>query len=247
MSVLSLGGVDFQGWELPEEVPLGGQQAGTMQKMAGGFRVFDASGPDDAPIKWNGQFRGASAMSRAMALDGMRRAGGLQSFFVLGLAYSVIIRNFVFKPQRAGIEVPYEIELEVVQDLAQGIFGFAVASIDVVVGNDLAKAFGLFSGAAAASIAVLQNVIQTVSPFATAPLSALAPANAAAHDALTLGAAAITAEDALIPADPFNGALLENGPIDLLAAVSALNTQTANLDGYAYLGRAATNLANAVG
>lgn len=138
MGVLSLGGVEFQGFELPQEISLGGSHAGKLWKLPGGARIFDAQGPDDAPIKWSGRFRGGDALSRAVALDTMRRSGGQVQFSVLGLSYSVYIKSYSFNPKHA-FEIPYTVELEVIRDQGQGVGGGGTAAtLDTQVATDIA-------------------------------------------------------------------------------------------------------------
>lgn len=138
MPALVLGGVSFQDFEIPESVKLGGNQAGKLWKLPGGVRIFDAQGPDDDTIEWSGRFRTASAMGRALAIDGMRRAGQPIQLSVLGLSYFVIIRTFSFHPARAGFEIVYEIGLIVLTDNTQGFAAVASATIDSLVTADIA-------------------------------------------------------------------------------------------------------------
>jgi hypothetical protein len=137
MPALVLGGVAFQDFEIPEDVRLGGNHAGKLWKLSGGVRIIDAQGPDDETIEWHGRFRTGSAMGRALAIDGMRRAGQPVFLAVLGLSYQVFIRTFTFHPQRNGFEIPYEISLIVLVDNTQGLGFFAPSSIDSLVAADI--------------------------------------------------------------------------------------------------------------
>src|ERR1700758_1264934 len=142
MSAISLGGIVFEGFEIPERVNLGGCQAGHLWKLAGGVRIFNANGPDDDPIRWEGRFRGPDAISRAASIDSMRRSGNQIPFSVLGLSYLVYIKHFEFKPQRP-MEVPYEIELEVLIDQGQGA-GFSLpTSLDSLIQADISAGTAL--------------------------------------------------------------------------------------------------------
>jgi hypothetical protein len=108
--------------------------------LPGGVRIVDASGPDDDVIEWGGRFRGGTAMSRALAVDGMRRAEQQVSLQVLGLSYNVFIRSFSWHPGRGGLEIGYEISLHVLVDNTQGGGFFATVAIDVLVKNDMQAA-----------------------------------------------------------------------------------------------------------
>jgi hypothetical protein len=140
MPALVLGTVAFAGFELPEVVRLGGNHAGKLWKLPGGVRIIDQAGPDDNTIEWHGRFRGATAMSRSLLIDGMRRAGNVTSLQVLGLSYSVFIRTFIFHLARAGLEIDYEISLIVMTDNTQGTAAFTPININILVANDMAAA-----------------------------------------------------------------------------------------------------------
>ncbi len=79
-------------------------------------------------------------MGRALAVDGMRRAGRPVLLSVLGLSYQVFIRTFTFNPGRNGFEITYEIALEVLIDSTQGLLAGATTSIDILIANDMATA-----------------------------------------------------------------------------------------------------------
>lgn len=138
MPALVLGGVQFNDFELPEEVKLGGNHAGKLWKLPGGVRIIDAQGPDDESIEWRGRFRSGTAMSRALSIDSMRRSGRAISLQVLGLSYQVFIRTFTFHPARNGFEIPYEISLIVLLDNTQGLGSFTSSTIDSLVAADIA-------------------------------------------------------------------------------------------------------------
>src|SRR5579872_6570963 len=115
MSVtLTLGGVVFQGFEIPETMPSGGDQMIALHKMPGGNRVIDAMGPDDGVIRWSGRFRGSGAETRALLLDFMRRQGQQQLLSYSLHRYQVVISHFEADFQYGGLEIPYSISCEVV-------------------------------------------------------------------------------------------------------------------------------------
>jgi hypothetical protein len=104
----------FQDFEVPEELPFGGAQMLAKKQLLGGERQIDAMGADDEPIEWTGRFRGADAVSRARSLDAKRRAGKALTLTWGEFTYSVVIARFRPVYQRAGLEIPYTIVLEVV-------------------------------------------------------------------------------------------------------------------------------------
>lgn len=143
---LILGGVIFNGFEIPEKVPLGGKQAHKIHKLPGGVRIIDTKGPDDNEIKWKGRFRSITAIPRAQSIDSLRRAGIEVPLIVLGMVYTVVITSFTFDILRP-YEVDYDIELTVVSDDTQGLglLG-AIVGLAGSVAGDVAIGAGLIGG-----------------------------------------------------------------------------------------------------
>jgi hypothetical protein len=118
---LTLGGYTFQGFGVPERINGGGAQRLVVHKMLGGARVIDALGPDDDAIHFQGRFRNAddlNAMGDAMRMDQMRRAGRPVLLTYWNQNIWVVISKFAFSFERF-YEVPYQLELEVMQNAAQ--------------------------------------------------------------------------------------------------------------------------------
>lgn len=138
---LTLGGVVFTGFEIPESINFGGEQKLAVHKLPGGGRVIDAMGPDDADIRWSGRLRGESSEQRGILLDFMRRRGQKVLLAWSLHRYQVVIRSFEANFQNP-FEVPYTLVCTVVRDEAQTVasaaFGFAAA-----FASDLAAAAGL--------------------------------------------------------------------------------------------------------
>lgn len=138
---LTLGGVVFQGFEIPESINFGGQQMLAVHKLPGGTRVVDAMGPDDADIRWSGRFRGPSAEQRATLLDYMRRQGN-QILLSWGLhRFQVVIREFTANYQR-DTEITYSIACMVVLDEAQALLSLAAGFAEAIAA-DAVSALGL--------------------------------------------------------------------------------------------------------
>ena len=249
MAVLILDGFVFDGFEIPEEVALGGEQAGDMVKLPGGTRVFDAHGPDDAPIGWSGRARGADAIARAMTLDGMRRAGGQRQLSVLGLSYAVILRSFHFKIHRP-YEIEYQIELWVIADQAQGLVGFVAATLDTLVSADVTSALGLLGAApalAGATVTAYQTAVSTVGTLQQATLGTLAPLITAGAAASAQLDATTQALDASMATDAFDASAQDRGASAMQALLASMEEQSDLVLGAAYLARSVKNLANATG
>jgi hypothetical protein len=141
MTTLTLGGVVFQDFEVPERINFGGEQALAVHRLPGGARVIDTLGPDDADIRWSGRFRGPTAEERAILLDFLRRSGSQQLLSWSFHFYQVVIKEFTADFQQS-YEIPYSISCLVVTDLTQALIQAAVGLIDAIA-NDLLNAVGL--------------------------------------------------------------------------------------------------------
>jgi hypothetical protein len=144
MSVtLTLGGIVFQGFEIPATINSGGEQMLAIHKMPGGNRVIDAMGPDDSEIRWSGRFRGSSAESRALLVDFMRRQGQQQLLAYSLHRYQVIVKDFSANFEQS-YEIPYSITCAVVLDETQALGSLVVGFIEAIAG-DVVNALGLSS------------------------------------------------------------------------------------------------------
>jgi hypothetical protein len=183
--ILTLGGVIFNGFEVPESIRIGGDHALVAHKLPGGARTVDAMGPDDADIPWSGRFRGATAESRARILEGYRKSGRKYLLQWSTYRYQVIVQSF--KPDyQQPFEIPYSISCFVVADESAPILT-GIPGIDAIIGSDLGNALGLSNSLGIASIGTAMNSVQqaisTVNTLKNAPLSSLSQITS------TLGAA----------------------------------------------------------
>lgn len=162
---LSLGGVTFTGFECPEELPFGGKQRIAEHQVIGGSRTVDAMGPTPEVISWHGRFRGADALSRAQELDSMRQSGAEVDLSWESVYYTVVISHFVARPNKS-YEVPYEIEVVVVDDPslggAGGLIGALASSLDSLVSGDMVSAISSFSGVLGNVSGIVGNVVSVV-------------------------------------------------------------------------------------
>jgi hypothetical protein len=138
---LSLGGVVFQGFEIPETINFGGDQKLVVHKLPGGGRVIDSMGPDDADIRWSGRLRGSGSEERGMMLDYMRRQGRRILLAWSLHRYQVVIHTFEANYQNP-YEIPYSIACTVVLDESQALASVAVGFAESLAA-DLADAVGL--------------------------------------------------------------------------------------------------------
>lgn len=182
---LTLDSFTFQGFEVPEKIPLGGAQALVIHKLPGGDRVVQSMGRDDDPIQWNGLFLGASALNRARELDTIRVQGRPVLLAFLGLKYNVVIKSFKFVVE-AFFRVSYTIDLEVIKDLTQPSHASNATSLSDSIRGDSISAVALGGKIAdltlTSALASMDAAIKSVSDFATATQatinSVLAPVSA---------------------------------------------------------------------
>ena len=136
--ILTLGGVIFQGFEVPDTIAIGGEQALVVHKLPGGARTIDAMGRDDRDIPWSGRFRGSSAESRARILDNYRIGGQPLLLQWSTYRYQVIVQSFKADYQQP-FEIPYSISCVVVADESTPILT-GIPGIDELIGSDLGAA-----------------------------------------------------------------------------------------------------------
>jgi hypothetical protein len=131
MSLLTLGSVTFQAFEVPARISFGGAQSLRVHKLIGGARVIDSLGRDDAALVWSGVLSGASATARGRALDAMRAAGEAQTLTWDAYCYAVVIAKLTMDFCNPWW-IPYRMTCEVQADLGQGL-----ASAVDVIGTDI--------------------------------------------------------------------------------------------------------------
>ncbi len=227
-SYLLLGPILFQDFELPPSVSWGGAQSLTVHKLPGGLRIIDAMGRDDAEITWTGVFTGSDAGLRARTVDLMRADGGLWPLTWETFFYSVIVSRFEADYRRPNW-IPYRVTCTVLRDEAEAVIQ-GTLSIGATILSDLTAADSLdtgidLSGTTAATSVQGATTLGT-SSYAQAQSQLATAAGTAATQLATIGAQLTTATD--------------------LGQATTLAGQTAQLaTARGFLGRAATNLANA--
>ena len=114
---LTLGGVAFRDFEVPEQIVFGGGQTFVAHQIIGGSRIVDALGAVDAEISLDGVFSGPDAIVRVQALDVARSLGGTLPLMWQGFFFSVIIAELVASYVKPWW-IPFRLRLVVVADLA---------------------------------------------------------------------------------------------------------------------------------
>jgi hypothetical protein len=220
-TTLKLDSITFQGFEIPEQITLGGAQALVVHKLPGGDKVVQSMGREDDSIPWSGMFLGSDALDRARAVDTLRIQGVAVFFSFMTFNYSVKVKKFTFTVE-AFYRVLYTIELEVIQDFTQQNYSSQQASVTDAIYTDSSSA--VVSGAAVgdsplrSALATMDSTIKSVSDFAKATQSTintvLAPISAVQQRVTTLIA---SASNTLINVTTLGG-ILPNTPIAQQAA-----------------------------
>jgi hypothetical protein len=128
---LTLGGVTFQDFEVPERITFGGRQRAAVHELIGGGRVVDVLGGQPAEIVFSGIVSGADASSRAQSLEAACAAGlvlplGWDAFY-----YNVVIGEFVADFKKS-YWIPFEICCLVIADITTVAASLPVAAASLV-------------------------------------------------------------------------------------------------------------------
>lgn len=173
---LQLGKFIFGRFEIPEHIEFGGDQKLIVHELVGGTRQIDAMGEAPNALDWSGFLVGENALSRALYLDGLRKAGQQLTLTWSELAYTVVIRSLRCDFVRS-YRIPYHITCEVVSDDTSPISQLVDPSPEQLIADDLSDANGLAGaigdGALSALMGGLNTAISTVGNLAAAAQSTL--------------------------------------------------------------------------
>jgi hypothetical protein len=225
--VLTLGGVTFQDFEVPEKITLGNTQRVAMHELIGGGQVVDALGDAMGKIALAGVFSGADAAARAQSLEGATALGAQLPMLWDCFFYTVIIETFEAEYEKPWW-IPFSLVCQIVFDPVAAVAD-SVSSLTNLVAGDVASAVAL---APQAGLALGLSGV---------------PGAAALAAAQGVVAAGITASDAALTA----GGAFFDGAVDAVSGAAGL-TQLVGVSGQlaavtglsSYINRAATNTAN---
>lgn len=131
--MLSLGGIVFESYALPEHVPLGGEHHFVVHKLIGGDRVINAMGRDDSDISWSGRLQRPDAVEVAQSIDQLRISGQAVPLIVDSQMYTVGVHKFEWDYERF-YQILYKITCLVISSQGGNI---AVESLDTLISSDL--------------------------------------------------------------------------------------------------------------
>lgn len=207
---LTLGGVEFQDFEIPDAIRgFGGEQMLNVHRLPGGARVIDAMGRDDGQIEWSGRFRGSDALSRARAVDELRIAG--QSVFLSfgDVLETVLVHRFSYSIERL-YEVPYVLVLEVLSDDSSSAQGDG-PGVDEMIDGDSDSLGTLGSGIGdsglSGALSSVTGAVSQVQSFATAAREQLATVTAPIQTARAQAATLIASTEGVIGGTSLPGSL----------------------------------------
>ena len=140
---LILGGIVFDDWMTPGDMPFGGKQAMKIHKLPGGSRVIDILGPDEMDIKFKGIIWAANAAGTAEALNGMRIAGDPVALSFGGNFYQVIVEDCVLHIHRYPQWYEYDISCVVASNPMAGNLAVSLSSFGSLVSADMASALSV--------------------------------------------------------------------------------------------------------
>jgi hypothetical protein len=241
-TTLTLGPVIFQGFEIPCGINFGGKQRLAVHRLPGGVRVIDALGRDDADIAFSGIFCGDNATLRARLLDEMRASGALLPLTWDVFFYTVVVAQFQANYSTSNW-IPYRITCTVLLDEASALIQAAV-SLGASVLSDVGTAI---SQAMASGVDI--SSLQTTMSDTSATVRDTAAYNVAQSGIATVQsnlASAIDAAGTALPIDAITSpGNASSGVAGLTTAIGASQQLSQLTIAQSYLGRVATNLANA--
>lgn len=115
-----LGGIEFSGFEVPELVPLGGEQAHSVKDFPGGDRQVQSFGYHRRPLTWTGILIGSDALKRHQALETMCDTGKAVTWSFGNQLADVLVTRY-HPDLMDRFEIHYALEMVVVQDHAKPV------------------------------------------------------------------------------------------------------------------------------
>lgn len=238
---LILGPVEFQHFEVPARINMGGAQRLAIHYLSDGARVIDALGRDDADISFSGSFSGSDATLRARMLDEMRVSGQTYVLCWDIFLYSVVIKRFE-ADFRTGWWIPYRMTCAVVRDEASALIEAIASAAESVLGDVAsAQVYAATAGVDVSAASALLNQPNSTTlgtPAYSAAVAALAQTNSELDNTASETAAVLSGQTAAMPGQPIPAIAMMN------AATSSAGQLSSTVIARSYFGRAAHNLAN---
>ncbi|WDZ97989.1 hypothetical protein Herbaro_09470 [Herbaspirillum sp. WKF16] len=220
-TIVQLGDFEFFRYEVPEKIPFGGEQRLVIHKMVGGKREVQALGADPAPISWSGLFFGETALDRARYVNTLKDTGQEVILLWSEFFYRVVIKEFRADYERF-YQIPYQITVEVVEDLSTPVTEIAAANVDDMINEDAINMSGMCDEIGDSELSELMDGLNS----AIAAVSDLAKAAQSTINSVLKPLNAVRARVTLLMASVNNtvrnvttlGGILPNNPIAANAA-----------------------------
>jgi hypothetical protein len=140
---LTLGGLVFDSWSTPHQIPFGGQQAVRVHKLPGGSRVTDVLGPDERDIVFSGMVYNNAAVAFSEAIDAMRISGAQVPLTFAGRFHLGIVKEVKINIERYPQLTGYDIVFLVTQNNMAGPLSAIPSTVSQLVSADLATALSI--------------------------------------------------------------------------------------------------------
>ena len=109
MSMITLGGFNFQNWEVPEIVKSGGPEQHAIHMQPGGARTIDILGRNETTFFWSGRLISNDSSASALQIEGIKVSGGVYALVYGPYNQDVVITKLDFMYHRQNW-VDYTIE-----------------------------------------------------------------------------------------------------------------------------------------
>ena len=229
---LSLGQVNFQDMEVPQELALGGSQAVVTHDFPGGIRTVQTFGafPPES-ISWEGKLFGSNAQSRSVEIDRMRVAGVSVDLTFGHWSYSCIVHKFTPVIKNIWL-IDYKIALIPYIDKSAGTTVATptptAESLTLKTTNQISQTISAppngytFPAAVLASQVSLNQVLNNSLQSSGGTIAGISPTNQNAI-ANAISAMQLTLQPAITGADPIaaSASMTLNNQLNILSNVAA--------------------------
>lgn len=174
MTTLTLGGIEFGRYEVPERIPFGAEQRLNVHRLVGGKKVVDVLGADPVNPEWSGFFIGPDAQARARQIEVLLKAGEPLALTWSERSYTVIIRSFRCEFELAW-RIPYSLGVEVVSDnvtpITAGTSLDTTAQVNADATAVATSAAGVGNTGLTGAVSSIQSALKSVQDFRTATIA----------------------------------------------------------------------------